>query len=416
MAPRRIAFVSIPHIFAESEEGRSERRPEERRDSRDDKPRGAPGDRPRNAPAPDGRVQDDRQGLPLVIVSGSLSKSVVIDHSKALAGSSVRKGVFLKSIASLLDRIRVLPADYEYVEKLDKTAAAGLKNYSPSVERAGTGEYFLDLTGTKRLFGREIDTCGKIIRDLEENLGLTASIGIGSNVLIARLASFVAGEKSVYDICETAEELFLSTISVRLCPGVSTAVKKALLSNYNVKNMGEVGMFTKNDLTCMFGKEGDVLYNCSRGISRDRLFEKRTQKTLMKKLIVSSEDNDDGIVRRCFFSMVLDLCTRMREDCVFPRAFHIVFVYQDNYRHTFSGGLKNPSFFEKKLYQDLIVYVNRALERRTCVKKIILSFSRFVPSSLQMSLFRDNSKLEKLTGTFDMIQKKFGKKYIRYGG
>jgi len=71
---------------------------------------------------------------------------------------------------------------------------------------------------------------------------------------------------------------------------------------------------------------------------------------------------------------------------------------------------------DRDLSGDLIIHVNRALERRTCVKKIILSFSRFVPSSLQMSLFSDNSKLEKITGAFDMIQKKFGKKYIRYGG
>ena len=106
----------------------------------------------------------------------------------------------------------------------------------------------------------------------------------------------------------------------------------------------------------------------------------------------------------------------MRESRVFPRTFNITVIYQDNYRHTFSGNLKDPSFFEKKLYQDLLIYVNRALERRTCVKKIILSFSRFVPSSIQMSLFHDNSKLEKITGAFDMIQKKFGKKYIQYGG
>ena len=398
MAPKRIAFISIPHIFAESEESR--------RGGHKNKPEGGHQDQPKG----------DHQDLPLVIVSGNLSKSVVIDHSKTLYDSPVRKGVFLKDIASLKGKVKVLPADYEYVKKLDTAVADRLKNYSPSVENADTGEYYLDLTGTKRLFGREIDTSGRIIREFRESLGFTASIGIGSTVLIARLASRVAGEMSAYDICETAEELFLSPLSVELCPELSFPVKKTLLSNYNIKNIGELEMFTKNDLTCMFGKEGEVLYNCSRGLSRDRLIEKSTEKILMKKLIVNSEDNDDGIVRRYFFSMVLELCTQMRESRVFPRTFNITVIYQDNYRHTFSGNLKDPSFFEKKLYQDLLIYVNRALERRTCVKKIILSFSRFVPSSIQMSLFHDNSKLEKITGAFDMIQKKFGKKYIQYGG
>ena len=406
MAPKRIAFISIPHIFAEGEESRRGYPKDQPKGDHQDQPKGDHQDQPKGG----------HQDLPLVIVSGTLSKSVVIDHSKALEGSPVRKGVFLKNIASLKGKIKVVPADYEYVEKLDQTVAERLKNYSPSVESAGTGEYYLDLTGTKRLLGREIDTCGKIIREFKESLGFTASLGIGSTVLIARLASRVAGEMSAYDICETAEELFLSPLCVELCPELSFPVKKALLSNYNIKNIGELEMFTKNDLTCMFGKEGEVLYNCSRGLSRDRLIEKNTEKILIKKLIINSEDNDDGVVRRCFFSMVLELCTQMREGCVFPRSFHITVIYQDNYRHAFSGSLKNLSFFEKRLYGDLIIHVNRALERRTCVKKIILSFSRFVPSSLQMSLFSDNSKLEKITGAFDMIQKKFGKKYIRYGG
>ena len=300
MASKRIAFISIPHIFAESEESRRGYHQNQPKGDYQDQLKGGHKNQPKG----------DYQDQPLIIVSGTLSKSVVIDHSKTLYGSPVRKGMFLKDIASLKGKIKVLPADYEYVEKLDKTVADRLKNYSPSIENAGTGEYYMDLTGTKRLFGREIDTCGRIIRELRESLGLTASIGIGSTVLIARLASRVAEEMSAYDICETAEELFLFPLSVELCPELSFPVKKALLSNYNIKNIGELEMFTKNDLTCMFGKEGEILYNCSRGLSRDRLMEKNTEKILMKKLIVNSEDNDDGIVRRYFFSMVLELCTQ----------------------------------------------------------------------------------------------------------
>lgn len=379
---KRIGFISIPHIFAESEESRRKNLP----------------------------------GLPLVIVSGNLSKSIVIDYSKGLAGSPVKKGVFLKSIAPLRGKIGVLPADYEYVEKLNQRIMRRLKNYSPLVESPGTGEYCLDLTGTKKLFGRELDTCGKIINELKSSFGLTSSIGIGGTTLISRMASRVASGGSVYDICKTSEELFLSPLSIGLCAEISGPVKKALLSSYNIQKLGELGVFTKNDLICMFGKEGEALYNYSRGLSRNRIIEQSTEKVLEKSLIVNSESNDDGIVRRCFFSMILELCTKMREDCMFPRSFHIGVIYQDNYRYARSGNLKDPSFFEKKLYEDLVIYLNRALARRTCVKKIILTFSHFIPSSLQLPLFGDNVRMERLTGAFDRVQKMFGKKYIRYGG
>lgn len=165
----------------------------------------------------------------------------------------------------------------------------------------------------------------------------------------------------------------------------------------------------------MFGKEGRFLYNCSRGFSQSTLVEKKTEKVLEKELIVSSAHNDDGLLRRSFFFIILELCTKMRKEHIFPQTFCIRVIYQDNYRYVLPGKLKNPSFFEKGLYKELLGYLDRALKRRTCIKKIILSFSHFITPSLQLPLFHGACRMEKLAEAFDLIQKKFGKKYIRYG-
>ena len=103
---RRIAFVFIPHIFAESEEARVLRR----------------------AVAPPFGRPPEGPGLPLVIVSGSFPRSVIIDYSKALEGSSVKKGAFAKSIEPLRERIRVQTADHEYIEETHRKIVALLKN------------------------------------------------------------------------------------------------------------------------------------------------------------------------------------------------------------------------------------------------------------------------------------------------
>jgi len=378
---KRIAFISVPHIFAEGEEARREYRPD----------------------------------LPLVIVSGTLSKSIVIDYSNPLAGSPVKKGVFLKDIAFLRDKIRVLTTDYEYIEKLHQKVLDRLKNYSPFAESPGTGEYYLDLTGTRKLFGRELDTCGKIIHDLKSVFGFTSRIGIGGTTFVSMMASQVAGKGGVYDICETSEPLFLAPLSIELLTELSPEVKNELLFNYNIHCIGDLMLFSKNDLDCMFGKEGRFLYNCSRGFSQSTLVEKKTEKVLEKELIVSSAHNDDGLLRRSFFFIILELCTKMRKEHIFPQTFCIRVIYQDNYRYVLPGKLKNPSFFEKGLYKELLGYLDRALKRRTCIKKIILSFSHFITPSLQLPLFHGACRMEKLAEAFDLIQKKFGKKYIRYG-
>lgn len=378
---RRIVCIWIPHIFSEGE----------------------------------ARRNTALQGIPLVIVSGSSTRSVVIDCSRVIEGSAVKKGVFLKDIAALRGKVRVLPADYEYIEKLHQDLFEHLNLYSPFVESTGSGEYYLDLTGTRKLFGREIDTCGKIMHELKSAFGFTSRMGIGSTLLVSRLASRIAGFGGAYDISHTAERTFLSPLSVDLLTDLSPEVRDELLHSYNIRSLGDLLLFSRDELTSMFGKEGALLYDCSRGFSRNTVVGEKTEKVLKKELVVSSDSNDDGILTRHLFSMVLELCTRMRRERLFPRTFCLRVVYQDNYRVTAAGKLNTPSFFEKTLYGELEAHMNRALRRRTCVKKIFLSFSNFIPPSLQLSLFTDSAPTERLADAFDMIQNRFGKKYIRYG-
>jgi DNA polymerase-4 len=379
---KKIAFISIPHIIAESEEAR----------------------------------QDGTERAALVVASGSQPKSIVLDYSRSLQGSPIKRGLYLKNIGFVRDRARVLPVDYEHVKALNRRVVGYLKNYSPSVENPDVGEYFIDLTGTERLFGRTLDTCGKIVQLLRKVFGLTARCGIGTTTLIARLAAEVSGDGGVYEILQSPEKLFFPPLSITLLPDLSLPLKNELLLDYSIRCMGDLLPFSKSDLTNLFGREGELLYNYSRGIARSILMEKKTEEELRRECVVNSEQNDDELIRREFFRLTLELCEEMRRERVFPQVAKITVVYQDDYRYTTAGRLAHPSFYEEELYGELVFYLNRALKRRTCVKKIILSLSRFTEPSCQLSLFHDTLRTSELTRAFDQIRQRFGRKSIGYGG
>ena len=105
----------------------------------------------------------------------------------------------------------------------------------------------------------------------------------------------------------------------------------------------------------------------------------------------------------------------MRRERVFPQSAKITVVYQDDYRYTTAGKLDQASFYEEQLYRELVFRLNRALKRRTCVKKIILAFSRFTAPSYQLNLFHDIYRTNELARAFDHIRRRFGKKSIGYG-
>jgi nucleotidyltransferase/DNA polymerase involved in DNA repair len=375
--PKRIAFLYLPHILAESEER--------------------------------------RKGNPVVVVSGTSPKAIVLDYSRFLETAGLERGAFVRDIERLSGFVRFETVDYDHLEKAHGEIIRCLERYSPSVETQDPGEYLLDLTGTRRIFGRELDTCGKIITELRHAFGFTAQAGIGSNVLIPRLASMVAEDGGVYDVSPTSEREFIFPLSIGLFGGISPVVIDELVSNYNVRTVEDLSVFSREELTCMFGSEGACLFNYAQGCVRENLIQKASGRVLKRELTVSSESNDDKSVTRQLFAMILDLCTRMREERVIAGRFELAVCYQDNLRYTYRGSFKDPSFFERSLYDQLVIYLNRALKRRTCIKKVTLSFSHFVPSSLQLALFHDSSRMSRLSGAFDLIAKRFGKSLIRYG-
>jgi DNA polymerase-4 len=378
---KKIAFISIPHMVAESEEAR----------------------------------QDGNEKWPLVVASGEQPKSIVLDFSRSIEGTPIKRGLYLKNIDFIRDRTRILPVDYEYVESFNDRLVGYLKNYSPYVENPGIGEYYIDLSGTELLFGRPLDTCGKIVGQLRRVFKLTASCGIGSTTLSARLAAGISGDGGVYEVLQNPEKLFFPSLSITLLPNLPLSLKNELLLEYSIRSMGDLLPFSRADLRNLFGTEGDLLYNYSRGISRSTLIEKKTEEVLQRECVINHERNDDDLIRRKFFNLILELCEEMRREHVFPRSAKITVVYQDDYRYTTAGKLLHPCFYEEKLYGELVFHLNRALKRRTCVKKIVLAFSRFTAPSLQLSLFHDTYRMSELSKAFDQIRRRFGKKSIGYG-
>jgi len=378
---RRIVFINIPHIWVESENLRRRLNP----------------------------------SISCIILSGTSPKGVVIDYSEELKNPSVKKGAFLKDIDISMGKINLLEVDYDYLDKINKEVISYLKNYSILVETNHYDEYYIDLTGTERLFGREIETCGKIIMDLKKKFGLSSKIGIGSNKLISYLSSKLAEIGAVYDIVQQSEALFLRPIKIELLPCVAMAVKTELHSDYGIIGIRELEPFSREDLESMFCNDALLLYNCSRNISKNYLTEKKTERVLTHELVISSENNEDKLIHEGFFGVIHELCRSMREENIAPRISDIKIIYQDDYIYTYHKRLLDPTFLEKKLYEDLIPYVRRALRRRTSIKRIVLSFSGFITPSFQLDLFRNAFRMLRLTRAFDGIQKRFGKKYIHYG-
>ncbi|MFH0974770.1 MAG: hypothetical protein V1874_03190 [Spirochaetota bacterium] len=377
---KKIVFIYIPHVFIEGERLR--------------------------------RKWDSN--ILCAVASGDSPASIIIDVSENLAAVNIRKGMFLKNARHLKNEMNVITADYEYMKEINDMITGYLNGYSVIVESNSFGEFYIDLTGTGRLFGRVVDTSLGIVSHLNEVYGFNARAGIGSNKLIAHLAARVSGGRSAYEICAAAENIFLGPAKIAYIPGIRPETRSELLADYNIQRVNDLRVFSESDLQAMFKSDGRLLYSYSRNIAPDFLCASGEGRLLARTLVLSDEANDDALIRRRFFNLVLELCSDMRMEDIFPLYFDLKIIYKDNYKFAKTRKIAAPTFVDKRLYAALLPYLNEALNRRTCVKKIVLSFSGFIPAVIQESLFGSDDRDLKLCRAFDTIRKKYGKGAIDY--
>ena len=378
MKHKKIACIYIPHIFEEIEKA----------------------------------IKNDT--LPIIVASGTSEKDIIIDFDPELEKYGVSKGNYLKSLGILGKKVDLCPVNHDYMDRVKQNILSFLKAFSPVVEPDSYYRYYIDLTGTYRLFGRSIDTVEQIIRGLKEKFFLTARAGIGQNILIASTASLLAGDMAVYEIVPHSEKLFIGQLSLSIIPLLPNSIKRVLASDYNLTKFKDISKLSKENLISIAKEHGEALYSFSRGISRSFLLTRTYQKGIKVK-VMPNPGSDDNAVRNKVSKALLEVSLMLYSQRINPDSIQIAITYQDNYQFRFyiKHGLQYIN--GKEIYNKILPYLNKALRRRTGMKIIVIKFIDFRQTAQQLPLFPEVLESTRLDNALIHIKKRFGKNYINYG-
>jgi len=139
------------------------------------------------------------------------------------------------------------------------------REFTPLVEVFSIDEAFLDVTGSLALFGSAERIASLIKGRIGNRFGITCSIGIAPNKLLAKLASDMQKPDGLTVIRAEEVEHILDRIPVKgLCGiGGETARQLAL---YGIETCGDLGRFPTDILKKRFGIVGERLSRMGRGI------------------------------------------------------------------------------------------------------------------------------------------------------
>lgn len=167
---------------------------------------------------------------------------------------------------------------------------------TPAVEPLSLDEAFLDLTGTARLHGAApAASLAGLIRRIEDQVGVTASVGLSHNKFLAKIASDLDKPRgfSVIGRAETAG--FLAGQPVRIIWGVGTATQAAL-EGAGIRTIADLLRWDLRDLHARFGSMGDRLYRLARGEDDRPVRREEVPKSISAETTLNEDTADRDLI------------------------------------------------------------------------------------------------------------------------
>jgi DNA polymerase-4 len=197
-----------------------------------------------------------------VIVGGSGARGVVASCSYEARAYGIHSAMPSLRARRLCPHAVFVQGRYDLYSDYSRRLHAVLTSFTPLVEGIALDEAFLDVTGSRRLFGDGPAMARAIRQQVWEDMTLTCSVGVASCKLLAKLASEEAKPKAslqgpvagtgVYVVEPGAELGFLHPLPVRALWGVGPATA-ARLERFGVSTVGDLAAVPVESLVTALG-------------------------------------------------------------------------------------------------------------------------------------------------------------------
>lgn len=179
------------------------------------------------------------RGRPVIVGGRAESRGVVSTASYEARACGVRTAMPMAQALRRCSEGVFLPVDMAAYKAVQEQLLAIYGRFTDLVEPVSIDEAFLDVTGSRRLFGSPQEIAGQVRRLTQEELGLSCSIGIGPTRLLAKLAAELDKPGGVTTLTEDDVHGRLRTMPVGAISGIGPVTVKRL-SALGITNVGEL--------------------------------------------------------------------------------------------------------------------------------------------------------------------------------
>jgi DNA polymerase-4 len=258
------------------------------------------------------RDHPELRGKPVIVGGGGPNdRGVVSTASYEARVFGVHSAMSLREAARRCPHGVFLPVDGRRYQVASRDVMAVLRRFTPAVEPISIDEAFLDVSGSRDLFGDGEAIARSIKTAVRENVGLIASVGVATNKLVAKIASDLRKPDGLVVVAPGEEAAFLAPLAIGRLWGVGEKTAAAL-AEYGVQTIGDLAALPPDLVVRRFGKHGGSLVERARGVDADPIHEGDPAKSVGHEHTFDVDTVDAEIIERTLLGMADGVSGRLR--------------------------------------------------------------------------------------------------------
>ena len=312
-----------------------------------------------------------------------------------------------------------VPGDFALFDRCSRAIKKICASYAPVMESFSIDEVFLDMSGTHLIYPDPVAVAHEIKDKIRDELGFTVNVGIGTNKLLAKMASDFEKPDKVHTLfpSEIPEKMWPLPVRDLLFLGKASEQK---LLRAGIKTIGDMAKSDEAEIRQLLGdKNGRQLYRYANGIDDSPV---RSEREEAKGYSAETTVEEDIVTYEQALSLLLAQCdvvaARMRRDGKKCSCVAVTYRTLDFKTRSHQKNFEDPTDVTEEIFAQ--------------VKKLLYECWKCEPLRLigvaltdltsdefrQMSLFEnteDREKQKKVDETIDDIRRRFGNGMIVRG-
>jgi len=272
-------------------------------------------------------------GKPLAVGGGGdpNKRGVVSTASYAARKYGIRSAMPLRTAYKLCRECVFLPVDYQEYLRVSRKVKKVLAAFTPLIEDVGIDEAFLDVSAIDEPpeeIAREIKS------RIRQETGLTCSIGIGPNKLLAKIASDLQKPDGLTVINRESIESMVWPLPARKLWGVGPKTELRL-KDLGVTTIGALAAMTEEQLIEEFGRSyGSYLHRSSRGIDESPLVTHWEPRSVSRETTFEEDVDDWQALARTLADLAKLVTQDLKKSSYRARTIGIKIRFSDFKTHT----------------------------------------------------------------------------------